>query len=107
MNQTITLTVEERAIGCNISLYPTERAMLKQIAKDHGLGSISAAVRFVLHDWMKLRKPSSNSPRETGGEETTTPSNPLQLFPLAGGEKMWDELPKIRRGGLSVLSVWV
>ena len=45
----------EQAVGRNISLYPTELAMLQQIAKDHGLGSISAAVRFVLHDWAKMK----------------------------------------------------
>lgn len=39
----------------NFSLYPEQEALLLQVAKDFGLGSMSAALRFVVHDWLRLR----------------------------------------------------
>lgn len=36
-----------------LSLYPAEWAAFWEIAKDHGLASMSAAVRFVLNDFIK------------------------------------------------------
>ena len=39
----------------NFSLYPEQEAVLVQVAKDNGLGSVSAALRFVVTDWVRLR----------------------------------------------------
>ena len=36
-----------------ITLFPQDIAAFNQIAKDFGLESFSAAVRFVLRDWMR------------------------------------------------------
>ena len=55
MDQIVELTVTERAVGRNVSLYPREWTMFRQIAEDHGLSSMSAAVRFVLHDWARMK----------------------------------------------------
>lgn len=37
----------------NLSLYPQDRAVLHQVAKDLGLNSISAAARYIIRDWLK------------------------------------------------------
>ena len=38
-----------------ISLYPDQEAILIKAAKEFGLGSLSAAVRFVINDWVKTK----------------------------------------------------
>lgn len=50
----------------NISLYPDQDELLAQVARDYGLASISAAVRFIIHDWQRLRK--------AGGQPVLAPS---------------------------------
>lgn len=40
----------------SISMYPQHWAILWQLAKDLGLGSISAAARYVIADWQRLRE---------------------------------------------------
>ena len=48
--------MDERAKTKSIMLFPSEIATFHQIAKDFGLASLSAAVRFVLNDWMRMKK---------------------------------------------------
>lgn len=45
--------LNERAEPTSITLFPSDKAAIHQIAKDFGLASFSAAVRFVLRDWMR------------------------------------------------------
>ena len=44
---------KERAKRKTVTLFPDDIVALNQIAKDFGLDSFSAAVRFVLRDWMR------------------------------------------------------
>jgi hypothetical protein len=46
---------DEQATGQNVSLYDSERAMIYQVGKDYGLRSFSAALRFILNDWARLK----------------------------------------------------
>jgi hypothetical protein len=39
----------------NFSIYPVQEAMLIQFAKENGL-SVSAALRFILKDWMRMKR---------------------------------------------------
>lgn len=39
----------------NVSLYPEQEAILFQVAKDNGLGNVSAALRYIVTDWVRLR----------------------------------------------------
>ena len=52
--------VRERVIPKNVTLYETDLAILRQARKDNGLASLSAALRWIIHDWtrMKLRETS-------------------------------------------------
>lgn len=37
----------------NLSLYPQDKAVLHQVAKDLGFSSVSAAARYIIRDWLK------------------------------------------------------
>ena len=69
--------VAELAVGKNVSLYPSEWMMLDQIAKDYGLGSRSAAVRYILHNWAKMKTAQASTGSPHGhGEKAPTPTLP-------------------------------
>jgi len=46
---------EGRSIPKNISFYEKDLATLHQVGKDMGLTSLSAAIRYVIHDWKKMQ----------------------------------------------------
>jgi predicted DNA-binding ribbon-helix-helix protein len=64
----------DKRIGQNISLYPEQLAVLLQVAKDNGLGNISAANRMIITDWVRLRA-------EKDGVQA--PSVPVEPEPMA------------------------
>lgn len=39
----------------NVTLYPTDWAVAIQVAKEYGLGSVSAGLRFIIRDWQRLK----------------------------------------------------
>jgi len=41
--------------GKSVTLYPIDWATATQVAKDYGLASVSAGIRFIIRDWMKMR----------------------------------------------------
>ena len=47
---------DKAAKGRNLSLYPEQEAVLVQTAKEFGLGTMSGALRFVIVDWVRLRR---------------------------------------------------
>lgn len=40
----------------SVSMFSEQWAVLRQVAKDTGLGSVSAAARYVITDWQRLKK---------------------------------------------------
>lgn len=46
----------QQVITQNLSLYPTDRAVLHQVAKDRGLGSVSAAARYIIREWLEAKQ---------------------------------------------------
>lgn len=46
----------QQVITQNLSLYPTDRAVLHAVAKDRGLGSVSAAARYIIREWMESKQ---------------------------------------------------
>ena len=47
--------VKERMERCTISMEPMDWAIIHQVAKDMGLASRSAGVRFIIRDWQRLK----------------------------------------------------
>jgi len=47
---------EQVVVTQNLSIYPEDRAVLHQVAKDYGLASLSAAARFIIRDWVKMKQ---------------------------------------------------
>jgi hypothetical protein len=45
---------DDKAQFTGVMLYDKDRAVLTQVAKDHGL-SMSAAVRMIVAEWVRLR----------------------------------------------------
>jgi len=62
--------MDEKVKTKAITLRPSEVAILHQIGKDYGLASFSAAVRFVLADWMKMKRADYGDGRNS--KEKTT-----------------------------------
>ncbi len=62
------------AKGTNLSLYPRQKAILIQVAKEQGFETVSAAVRYIIHDWVALKSAAireaaaPTSGRAGGGE---------------------------------------
>jgi len=54
------MTQDERAIPKNITLYPSELAVVKQVGKDNAFRSDSAAIRWIINQFVRLT-------RENGG----------------------------------------
>ena len=52
--------IREKVIPGSVTLYGADWATLQQIGKDNGLASSSAALRWLINDWrkMKLRETS-------------------------------------------------
>jgi len=46
---------EQRVEGRNVSMYPQQWAVVHQVAKDTGLASTSAGLRFIIHDWQRVK----------------------------------------------------
>ena len=65
---------EERVVTQNLSLYPQDLAVLRQVGKDYGLGSVSAAARLIIREWMQFkrvqREAQQRSQSENGGDGT-------------------------------------
>ena len=40
----------------NISIYPDQEAVIVQFARESGLESVSAALRFIINDWVNLKR---------------------------------------------------
>ncbi len=49
-----------KVIPRNVTLYESDLVTLRQLEQDKGLASLSAALRYLIHDWkhMKLQQPS-------------------------------------------------
>lgn len=47
--------MSEKMEGCSITMEPVDWAVVQQIAKDMGLSSRSASVRFIIRDWQRLK----------------------------------------------------
>lgn len=41
--------------GRSITMEPVDWAMVMQVAREFGLGSLSAGVRFIIRDWQRLK----------------------------------------------------
>ena len=46
---------KQKAEIVSVSMYPVDKATLLQIGKDYGLTGVSATVRFILYEWMRLK----------------------------------------------------
>ena len=46
----------------NITMYPLDWATATQVAKDNGLGSVSAGLRFIIRDWIRLKATNRKQP---------------------------------------------
>lgn len=44
------------AVGKSITMYPEQWALLHQVSKDAGQGTISAGARFLITDWLRLKR---------------------------------------------------
>ena len=55
----------DRAIPKNVTLYETHLATLHQVGKDNGLASLSAALRYIIHDWTKMKAQQANALAES------------------------------------------
>ena len=51
----------------SITLYPLDWATATQVAKDFGLGSVSAGLRFIVRDWIRLKAATRKQPAPAGG----------------------------------------
>lgn len=45
--------MDEQKVNKTFSIYPTHIAVIMQVAKDHGYSSLSAALRFIITDWVR------------------------------------------------------
>ena len=52
-----------------ISLYPEQDAVIAQFAKESGLG-YSAAIRFIIQDWVKLKRSAIQAAAPTNHDHT-------------------------------------
>lgn len=48
--------VKEKMQRFTISMEPTDWAVVFQVAKDMGVASRSAGVRYIIRDWLRLKK---------------------------------------------------
>ena len=55
----------ERVVPKNVTLYETDLAILRQAGKDNGLASLSAALRWIIHDWTKMKLRETSITAET------------------------------------------
>lgn len=39
----------------SVTLYPVDWATVTEVAKENGLASVSAGLRFIIRDWIRLR----------------------------------------------------
>ena len=53
----------------SVSLYPVDWATAAQVAKDYGLTGVSAGLRFIIRDWLRLKQQPAPAPGGNGGEE--------------------------------------
>ena len=53
---------EQVVVTQNLSIYPEDRAVLHQVAEDYGLASVSAAARFIIRDWVKMKQAGEDGP---------------------------------------------
>lgn len=51
------MTDQPNMVARNFSILPEQEAVLIQVAKDMGLGSVSAGLRYIITDWMRLKLP--------------------------------------------------
>jgi len=51
----------------SVTLYPVDWATAAQVAKDYGLTGVSAGLRFIIRDWLRLKRQAA--PGGNGGEE--------------------------------------
>jgi hypothetical protein len=61
----------DAVVARNVSLYPEQHAVLIQVAKDTGLGNVSAALRYIITDWVKLKRAAVEAATPNDGYETT------------------------------------
>lgn len=54
----------------NITMYPLDWATATQVAKDNGLGSVSAGLRFIVRDWLRLKRQSSDKEAGNGHDQS-------------------------------------
>ena len=59
---------EERVVTQNLSLYPSDLAVLQQVGKDFGLGSVSAAARYIIREWLQLKRAQREAQRTQSGD---------------------------------------
>ena len=50
----------EKVIPRNVTLFESDLATLHQVGKDKGLSSLSAALRYIIHDWKKIQAQQAN-----------------------------------------------
>jgi hypothetical protein len=46
----------ERVVRKNISLYPRDLVILHRVSQNMGLSSLSATIRYIIHDWSKKQQ---------------------------------------------------
>jgi hypothetical protein len=55
----------EKVIPRNVTLFESDLATLRQVSKDNGLASMSAALRYIINDWKKLKAQQANALAES------------------------------------------
>lgn len=63
-----------KSIPRNFTLYEPDMATLHQVGKDNGLASLSAALRYIIHDWKKMKAQQANALAETRTQYVTEQS---------------------------------
>ena len=54
-----------KSIPRNFTLYEPHMNTLYQVEKDNGLASLSAALRYIIHDWKKMKAQQTNALAES------------------------------------------
>lgn len=48
------MATQERVEGRNVSMYPSDWAVVQQVAKDGGHDSMSGGLRYIIRRWQQL-----------------------------------------------------
>ncbi len=60
---------DQKAEPRNVTLYPTDRAVIERVMHSMHTDNFSAAVQFIIRDWEKLKKESEGTRTCVGERE--------------------------------------